>query len=389
VQKNCGFKCKTKGSLTRHIKQKHQKNTGPVQIFKCGEKDCKFETKYKHSLRGHKWYTHNQGKGRIYNCEQENCTYKCKVKGSMKIHLLGVHHIGDIQILKCDEKDCAYECKTKNALKSHKWQKHGKGNKKWFICDQENCEYKCKTNACLKSHLWLKHNSNIDKKELFICTKENCTFKSKQKGSLKRHLSRAHDIGEIQCQLCYKNVSCVTKYMDPKTKKSLNICRDCYNKATGYSTRAEKQMVEHLQKDPKIGPFIALKDAIVKGESCSTRRRPDLLIASSNDLYLIVECDEKQHKGYDKQCEEGRMDEILDELPGGRVVIIRWNPDIYKVDGKRSKTNRKERLAKLSETVLRYIDMEHTEDDHIRIVYMYYDADNELITDRFTKEIIV
>jgi len=94
-----------------------------------------------------------------------------------------------------------------------------------------------------------------------------------------------------------------------------------------------------------------LKDRILKGDSCNIKRRPDLYISSTKELHIIVECDEKQHQGYNASCESGRIDELLDEIKEGRVVIIRWNPDHYKVN-KGVKKKRKERLKELKDFIL-------------------------------------
>ena len=56
---------------------------------------------------------------------------------------------------------------------------------------------------------------------------------------------------------------------------------------------------------------------------CNTKRIPDLMISSTDDLVIIVECEEKQHIGYYSSFELGRMDEILDELKGTCTIIIR------------------------------------------------------------------
>ena len=64
-----------------------------------------------------------------------------------------------------------------------------------------------------------------------------------------------------------------------------------------------------------------LSNQKIKGTSCASNDRPDLVISSNNDLVIIVECDEYQHSGYNTSCEHARMDRILDEFNSSRVVI--------------------------------------------------------------------
>lgn len=83
---------------------------------------------------------------------------------------------------------------------------------------------------------------------------------------------------------------------------------------------------------------------------CNTKRIPDLMISSTDDLVIIVEYDEKQHIGYNSSCELGRMDEILDELKGTRTIFIRWNPDYCKKNGVRLCKTLDDRLDELKKT---------------------------------------
>nr|QBK89589.1 MAG: uncharacterized protein LCPAC001_00990 [Pithovirus LCPAC001] len=175
-------------------------------------------------------------------------------------------------------------------------------------------------------------------------------------------------------------------------KKSLNkkieVCRSCYNKYTGYACRVEEQMVKYIQNS-SLGSYIVLKDQIIKGDVCDTRRRPDLYIASTKKLHIIVECDEKQHQGYSEKCERGRLDEIIDEMREGRIVFIRWNPDYYQIDGKRGLVSRKERLVTLVEFIHHIISKnDWDENNNIVLYYMYYSNDRcDLENEFFVKHV--
>ena len=160
-----------------------------------------------------------------------------------------------------------------------------------------------------------------------------------------------------------------------------NACRNCFRKITGHTSRVEKQMVEYIQQDISLSPYIYSKDKILKGTSCDTKRRPDLMISSTEELVIVVECDEKQHQGYNPSCEMGRMDEILDELKGCRTIFIRWNPDYCKYNGVSLSKTRDNRLIELKELILNLIKNNWT-DDYTMVYYMYYNKDNEVITNR-------
>ena len=241
-----------------------------------------------------------------------------------------------------------------------------------FNCTESNCKYSCKRKSNLKTHLWNIHN--IGNGKIFNCTESNCNYSSKQKSNLKRHLTNKHDIGPYECEFCWNNVSKLTNYKCPKKKEIVQICRKCYRKSTGYSTRVEKQMVEYIKKD---FPYIILEDRIIKGDKCDTKRRPDLVLSSTKELVICIECDEGDGHIYrDKSCELERMNEILDELQSSRVVFIRWNPDSYKKNGKRFNMGREDRLKSLTNLLSYLINKKDWQNDYIMVYYMFYSDDN-------------
>lgn len=69
-----------------------------------------------------------------------------------------------------------------------------------------------------------------------------------------------------------------------------------------------------------------------KIEGGSSLRRPDVLI-NRDDYSIIVEIDERQHRSYStysKEKNEQRMKDLILDLSGRKIVIIRFNPDSYK-----------------------------------------------------------
>ena len=352
---------------------------------KCTEKDCLYSTKRKGDLKRHLWHVHDIGEGEIFECNEKECYYTTKSKGHLKTHLWEVHDIGEGEIFECNEKDCSYSTKNKSNLNRHFWQVHDMGKGEIFKCNKKNCLFSTKEKSNLKQHLWEVHE--IGEGEIFQCSEKDCSYTTKRKRDLNNHLSGFHDIGEKRCEYCYSNVNSLTSFTDPKTKITNDICRKCYKTSAGYSSRIEKETVEFLKNNDRISPYIVLEDKILKGNKCNTKRRPDLLLSSSSKHYIVVEIDEHQHQGYDKRCEEGRMNEILDEIPDGYVSIIRWNPHKYKTEGKQK--NKKERMEILFNLIIKISEMElNKEKDLIRSYYCFYDRDNEIICNSWNSKFI-
>ena len=354
TEEKCPYEAKDKGDLNKHLKRVHK--IGEVKSYNCTEEKCDFETVYPRSLKNHLWEVHDIGKGELYKCEKKGCEYVTKNKYNFNNHLRRVHDIGEITIFKCTEENCPYETKDKGDIIKHLWRIHDKGDGKIYYCPDENCE-----------------------------------FETKYSSVIKNHLSFVHDIGDKTCEFCYSNVFSLTPYEDSKTKIKSQICRKCYKNNAGFTSRIEKQMVEHLKKNYKLKPYFVLEDSIIKGNKCNTKRRPDTLLSSTTNLHVIVECDENQHRGYIKTCEESRINEILDEIPEGPVSIVRWNPDHYEhiIDDKKDKKkNRNERLEILENLILKISKKEIKDDNFIIIYYLFYSVDNEIITNNFKKVFI-
>ena len=78
------------------------------------------------------------------------------------------------------------------------------------------------------------------------------------------------------------------------------------------------------------------------------------------------------------------LDEIFDELKTGKIIIIRWNPDNFKVKNKTITVKRKERLQKLKETILHIVNNVNKYTDPIHIIYMFYSDDSNLFANRWS-----
>ena len=83
----------------------------------------------------------------------------------------------------------------------------------------------------------------------------------------------------------------------------------------------------------------------------NSQRRPDVFI-DRGDYCIIIEIDERQHRSGDYTSDNrDRTSEIIDDINGRSLVLIRFNPDSYKSSRKTfrslfSKT-RKDRLYRI------------------------------------------
>ena len=74
-----------------------------------------------------------------------------------------------------------------------------------------------------------------------------------------------------------------------------------------------------------------------KIEGGSSKRRPDILI-NCDGYCIIIEVDERQHRSYSsysKELNDERVNDLINDLQGRKLVLIRFNPDSYKSGGKK------------------------------------------------------
>jgi len=103
--------------------------------------------------------------------------------------------------------------------------------------------------------------------------------------------------------------------------------------------------------------------------------RPDFVF-DCNTHFIILEVDEDQHKSRSEECEITRMLNIPNSMMDP-VIFIRYNPDIYKVNGINQDISNYSRHQKL----LEYIDRASTIDIStigcINAIYLFYDEYDE------------
>ena len=109
------------------------------------------------------------------------------------------------------------------------------------------------------------------------------------------------------------------------------------------------------------------------GCDCSNRRRPDAY-KLINETMLCVEVDEFQHKYYDKEDEEARINDLF-MVHSGKWIFIRFNPDNYKKNNETIKTSINTRLPTLLDEILKQIKRIENGDNMelVEQIQLYYD----------------
>jgi hypothetical protein len=262
-----------------------------------------------------------------FKYEKKKCNICNVFFANVKQHMSNIHNI-DVKWFNCEK--CDYKCKTSSDLEKHNVNLHYT-DIKLFNC--EKCNYKSKLKDSLKKHMKNKHDIDV---KWYNC--KYCDYKTKASSDLSRHKQNIHDIGNHLCNYCLGNKNSSINY------EGYKICRKCYNKRTGKSTRSEYEWSEYLDKN--FGTeFLLSSDKRIHGNKCQYYR-PDKIYASS-ELIIHKECDEHEHKynNGNYECDEKRISDIYDEFENKNTYIVtRWNPDNYIVPKEKKRLYRKERL---------------------------------------------
>jgi len=93
------------------------------------------------------------------------------------------------------------------------------------------------------------------------------------------------------------------------------------------------------------------------------------------DTLVAIEVDENQHRGYDKNDEELRINEILHNIGfDKKMVFVRFNPDRFTEKGKQKRVPIEKRLDKLKKTlsdIFEYLENHEYEDIHTEFKLFY------------------
>ena len=142
-----------------------------------------------------------------------------------------------------------------------------------------------------------------------------------------------------------------------------------------------------LTKQKELAVHQAFKDAGIQfeyqhhlpfrgcGLASETRcAYPDFVIYKPWGV-IILEVDESQHTAYDASCDVRRDFDMVASIALGsaqKLVILRFNPDSYKIAGQIRRTATKERHETLIKTI-----NEMEEPVGFRRLFLFYDKDSD------------
>ena len=106
------------------------------------------------------------------------------------------------------------------------------------------------------------------------------------------------------------------------------------------------------------------------------KERPDFVF-DCNTHYIVLEVDEDQHRGRLCSCEQVRMVNISQTLMGTPVIFIRYNPDMFKVDGLSIQISDNDRHIKLLEYIDELWNTDVTTLGFLNVAYLFFDEYDE------------
>ena len=92
---------------------------------------------------------------------------------------------------------------------------------------------------------------------------------------------------------------------------------------------------------------------------------------------LLLEVDEFQHKSRDASCDVRRDFDMCASLvlgSGHKVVVLRYNPDSFKIDGKSVLVSTKDKQRRLIEVIRAWLLEDPAPDKQLARFFMYYDG---------------
>ena len=307
-------------------------------------------------------------------CCQEKCIKSARF--NLPFEKKGIYcseHKKDFMIdkyhLKCLEQNCFkrpyYNLpKEKKGMFCFEHKKHNMVNIEDNKCNYETCKEYASFGFLDKPALFcLKH-----KQENMIniilhnkCCIMNCENEYNHMINLKKYCN-AHNPDENYAMV----VKRFCKFCDIK-EESTFVCNECKKN----KNKKEWAIVRHLRKEIKMN-FEYNSSKMLQG--CS-KKRPDIYF----DLLLhavIIEIDENQHNTYNDNCECARINEIVNGIGGKSVIIIRYNPDIIKNNGKKIIISQKDRIELLVKIIKNELEKQY-ETFVVKIIQLFYNDNYE------------
>jgi hypothetical protein len=365
VGKNCGVKIMNVSKKSRLCNNESCLKRGNFTNTINGKK-VKFCAE--HNVKGLKNTTEKK-------CKREGCkTLPCyNYEGEITRLYCSEHKIVGMVNVKDRNRICKYDgCKKRPHYgnKDDKLPTYCVVHKKKIMSDITH--KKCKHDRCEKIATYGNKNTKI----ISHCKQHS--------------LKNMVDLWHKKCICCKFSVVSNNKYG--------KYCAECFSikfpekygnhlmRYKGKETIIRRLIKRYFNK--KYPSISVVCDKIIDGQNCNVVR-PDFRIEMLTHT-IIIECDENQHKRYDKMCENKRLMQIYTALANRPLVVIRFNPDKY-IDcekkshnelfymGKTLKTveiNKKEayRIIHLLKKIVFYIKLKNVENlKALNLELMFYD----------------
>ena len=300
---------------------------------------------------------------------------------------------------RCGDCDGSGRCKEHDRVKTNCWEckpelrcKHGRikahcrdcfGSR---FCIHEKQKSRC--SICKGIGMCKKHNRRKESCTLCKTGKEICI----------------HGNNKARCTICGtgRDLCNNCKYTRKNNRYGNgNYCTSCYfaknpeDKDAKNNRQLKQDFINDIYKELYPKQKWDSFDKII--DNTCNRRRPDYFKDCITHI-LILEIDEDQHKGYNKQCERNRINELFTGFADRKIIMLRFNPDSYKnknedfVEGcfsytqkigklKINKKKIKERLKTVQEKVEYYTNFDNIENKYQKVevkqIKLFYDGYNK------------
>ena len=171
-----------------------------------------------------------------------------------------------------------------------------------------------------------------------------------------------HNICKSQCKICTPDSKryCIECKLFRVTKKNNYLCSYCNPTQAKYIKTKELTLKSWLENQ---NYKLTYNKKCNIDNSCKTYF-PDFLI-DCNTFFIVLECDENKHSGYEYNCERIRENNICYAL-GLPCIFIRYNPDSI---SRNKKINNKSRMIILKSYIEYYKTLEYSDND---LKFLFY-----------------
>lgn len=394
----------TKGNLKLHIKIVHH---GEKLLFPCSVATCEEKLSTRALRQEHLHKIHNIAR-EIFSCT--HCDVHFLNKSSLKDHINFTHQGVQFKCELCQKRfanlsNLTYHTKTHISIEDRKeqWNRfcdlccevfEYKSQLEYHMnlkhrllrlhCSVPQCEASFSTQKMINRHIKTVHSENRP----FSCDKCLSTFKSKS--ALTQH-NNAHATDKAfhcsQCSSAFVSQDRLNQHMqmhnpvdfvcpEPSCGMVFRWRGGLYNHK---KVHTEVGQMKRKKKEQHFAEFLEANQIQFKREhhidlTCVTDKksffRIDFLIQEKGRIFMI-ELDEDAHQHYSIHCDTTRPFRIHETLTleGNTlpIVIIRFNPDVCKVDGEPKRIYKIDRYKKILNLL-----QEWDSDAPLSVVYCYY-----------------